>query len=693
MRIPTGNFGNAVPTSQPTNVSIGNAGAVGQAMSGLGAELEQQTNSIIRARAGDALLDYQIKIKDINESIRQGVESGTLRADQIQKTYQDAVSKLDKPTFAGLDISGQEVATRGLKRYEATGLSTVMGYYHSALKIEARDQVDSQLDQLGKLANYPDADVEKINAMAAGLTDQGRMAYGANWQKVYQNWVDKNWFNQANQRVTEAVNNGGALADLRKELTAGDGFYINKLDTDRRNALVNQIVGHESRIQAKAAAAEAKREALAARTYNSFAQQVYSDLPTTAEQQERLLAATKGTSVEGDVKDLLSDQETIRKVISAGPVESQNYVNNLYANLNANGGDTRQWRLAQRLNSAVQKTNKQLMESPLLFSQNRTGEAVAPLDMTALNPTAAAVTGAMDGMDISQRFGAAIADRSATIDAVRHNTGVNVPRLLLLPQEAHAITGELKNQAPEGQAAMLSRLRSLVNHDSDYQSIMQQIAPDSPVTAYAGIIGGVSTPATVTSHLFSDDLTVTGQQVAQRLLAGNQILNPSKEQRNQDGSPKSFPIPPQKEFTKSIADKLDGVFSNMPQAYQQSEQAIRSYYVARAAEKGLITGEIDSDIMDESIRAVMGNIVSLNGKKTLTPWGMSEKDFKIAAKQAFTDTVKQRDLPPTSLDRFDSMSLQYVGKNQYMVSYGKMPLLDNSGNQIVIDVTSGGRAR
>jgi hypothetical protein len=43
--------------------------------------------------------------------------------------------------------------------------------------------VDSQLDQLGKLTNYPDADIEKINGMSAAFETQGRLAYGAQWAR------------------------------------------------------------------------------------------------------------------------------------------------------------------------------------------------------------------------------------------------------------------------------------------------------------------------------------------------------------------------------------------------------------------------------------------------------------------------------------------------------------------------------
>ena len=138
MRIPTGNFGGATPQPQPTRVNVDGVGAAAQSVARLGDEIGQQADAVARGRVGDELLNYQIKIKDINESIRTGVDDGTLRADQIEKFYQDAVGKLDKPAFTAVDIATAEVAQRGIKRYESDGLSTARGYAHTALKIEAR---------------------------------------------------------------------------------------------------------------------------------------------------------------------------------------------------------------------------------------------------------------------------------------------------------------------------------------------------------------------------------------------------------------------------------------------------------------------------------------------------------------------------------------------------------------------------
>ncbi|MEL4888580.1 hypothetical protein N6P31_16210 [Pectobacterium betavasculorum] len=359
MRIPTGNFGNAVPNPQPTRVNVSGTGAIGQAVAGLAEDVKQEVNAVVRARAGESMLDYQIKLKDVNESIRQQVEDGTLRADQVENVYHEAVAKLDKPQFAGLGIAETQVAEGGLKRYESDGLTTAQGYARAALKIEARDQVDSGLDKLGKLTNYPGADIEKINSMSAAYEQQGRLAYGSQWSKVRQNFVDKNWFNQAQQKLMEARNNGGALSDFSNQLTSEKGFYIDKLDTDKRNALLNQAMNYQITLESRARAAEAKREALAAKNINEFSLLVDNNLEPSEEAVAALISSTKGTSLSGDAQRLLSDQLEIRKAIFEGPEAAQALINSQRKKLDESGGDISQWRSLQRRTTAVAKAQKE----------------------------------------------------------------------------------------------------------------------------------------------------------------------------------------------------------------------------------------------------------------------------------------------------------------------------------------------
>lgn len=359
MKIPTGNFGNVVPQATSGRADVSNAGAIGAAVKGFAEDIGQQTDAVIRARAGEELLDYQIKIKDINESIRQGVDDGSIRADQIEKFYLTAVSKLDKPSFGGLDLAGMEVAQRGIKRYASDGQTTAMGYYRSALKIEAKDQVDTQLDQLGKLANYPGADIEKINAMSAGLETQGRLAHGGQWGKIRQNWIDKNWFNQAQQRLMSARNNGEALSSLNAELTDEKGFYIDKLDTERRNTLLSQAMNYQITIENRARAAEAKRESQAAKSINEFSLLVDNNFEPSEEAVTALLSSTRGTSLAGEAQQLLSDQVEIRKAISDGPTAAQALILDQQKKLQESGGDLNQWRSLQRRTAAVAKAEKE----------------------------------------------------------------------------------------------------------------------------------------------------------------------------------------------------------------------------------------------------------------------------------------------------------------------------------------------
>ncbi|UAN54458.1 hypothetical protein KGP26_10600 [Serratia sp. JSRIV002] len=359
MRIPTGNFGNVTPQPQPTRVNVDGVGAPAQAVAKLSDDVRQQVNAVVRGRAGDELLDYQIKIKDINEAIRTGVEDGSLRADQVETFYQTAVGKLDKPQFAGLDIAGSEVAQRGVTRYESDGMSTARNYAHTALKIEARDQVDGQLDQLGKLTNYPDADIEKINASMDALNEQGRIAYGAQWGKVKQTAIDKNWYNQAQQRLMQARNNGGALTALNNDLTAENGFYLDKLDPEKRNALLNQSMNYQITIENRARAAEAKRESQAAKSLNEFSLLVDNNFEPSEEAVTTLLSSTRGTSLAGEAQKLLSDQIEIRKAISDGPAAAQALILDQRKKLEESGGDLNQWRSLQRRTTAVAKAEKE----------------------------------------------------------------------------------------------------------------------------------------------------------------------------------------------------------------------------------------------------------------------------------------------------------------------------------------------
>ncbi|MEI3775525.1 hypothetical protein [Pectobacterium brasiliense] len=383
MRIPTGNFGNAVPNPQPTRVNVSGTGAIGQAVAGLAEDAKQEVNAVVRARAGESMLDYQIKLKDVNESIRQQVEDGTLRADQVENVYHEAVAKLDKPQFAGLGIAETQVAEGGLKRYESDGLTTAQGYARAALKIEARDQVDSGLDKLGKLTNYPGADIEKINAMSAAYEQQGRLAHGANWPKVRQNWIDQNWYNQAQQRFLKASRNGTDLSQLSEELTSEQGFYMDKLDPNRRIELWNRVQNQQIQLQNQARIEAARREASASRQVSEYAALVDNGMEPTDEMRASLSKSTRGTESEGYAQSVLQDELAIKHAKTEGPQAFENLILNQRRELETGGGTTDQWRSLQRRTSAFnryQSEQNQIAVMQRVESSIKDGVRLDPTD-------------------------------------------------------------------------------------------------------------------------------------------------------------------------------------------------------------------------------------------------------------------------------------------------------------------------
>lgn len=66
MRIPTGNFGNVTPQSNPTRVDVSNAGAIGNAVAGLGQSLGQATEDVKRTQDKADLAATQAILTDLD---------------------------------------------------------------------------------------------------------------------------------------------------------------------------------------------------------------------------------------------------------------------------------------------------------------------------------------------------------------------------------------------------------------------------------------------------------------------------------------------------------------------------------------------------------------------------------------------------------------------------------------------------
>lgn len=688
MRIPMGNFGLRGPdTVQHTRISSEGMDAAARAGHNLAvtgmqvvgqqiAEQQRETEALTRARAGNALLDREIQIKTLNAEIDQKLANGSLRYDQAVYAYNTGLQKLDTPKIDGMDPVTAENFSKGMKRVEFGGLSGIQQSAEKAKRVEFKGQTDGALDRFGKLAGMPGAEIDKINGQVDALDPIGQVAYGQNWGKVKQDFRDRIWTNQATQRAMQSRDNLGALQQIERDLTEADGFYSNKLDTDKRNAVLRTVIGDRMRLENRLQHDTDRREARAEKVLTEIDRQIASGVPATAEMWIAWGEKVKGTAYEGEMKQRLDEEAKVQKVLLL-PVDQQlSFVQQREAKLLNGGGTVRDQANLTRMKGAVESNVKQLQESPLLFNQNRTGQPVQPLDISLLA-----------GPDGGNKVADVMRDRVASITAMQKQYGSQVQMRPLLPQEAKFLIKALDQASPKQQTELFGALRVAIGDDSAFTSAMHQIAPDSPVKALAGMRMAKQRKITIEKNWIADDVIAGSVDVGATMLEGENLLNKTKAQKGDDGKAKGFPLPPEKEFRDQFSSFAGKVFAGRPAAYEVAAQAVRAYYTGKAAQDGDVSGQIDGRRMKEAITATLGEVVNYNGAgEVLAPWGMDKGTFKDKVKESFLAEVKRRGMPDSTFDQLPALGLKNIGDDTYYVTQGRNYLYDRKGQPVTINL-------
>lgn len=686
--IPIGNFGNDIAAPRPSVHQVDNTQAtqaLGQAADSLyqkglqiAAQQRQESEALGRARAANSLLDREMQLRTLQADITGRLQSGDLKYDQAQPAFDAAKSLLDPPADIGtLDPVTKENLTRGLKRIDMQIGAGIQTAAESAKKVEFKGQTDTALDTLGKLSGMPGADVSQINAQADSLDALGHVAYGKDWAKKKQDFRDANWANNAVQRMASVRQDMAGLQQLEHDLTASDGFYVDKLDVAKRNAILQQTTNYRIQLENKLGQQDAKREVKASRAINEIDQQIASGIPATADMWAGWMAATEGTSHAEDFKQRQQDEQTVQDVLRK-PIDQQlAFVQQKTADLMNNGGSVRDKANLDRLASAVKANVTQLQEAPLLFNQSRTGDQVQPLDFSKLL-TDQGVT------DLN----AELRDRAATIGAMQKQYGAQVKMRPLLPQDVTTLTTFMDKATYTQRADVLAKLRTAFGDDQSYMAAMQQIAPDSPVRAMAGMIAAKQAQITLSHNLIASDVVSNSGDVSKTMLMGEDLLNKSHDQKQTDGVSKTFPMPKQTDFSQSFASAAGTVFASRPGAYDVAMQAVKAYYVGRAAIDGDVSGVVDSKRMKQAVSAVLGDVVDFQGNgDVLAPWGMSGSDFKGKAQTALVGELQRRGIYDQLKPNIGALGLRNMGDSTYFVVQGRNYLYDNQGKPVMLDLS------
>jgi hypothetical protein len=239
---------------------------------------------------------------------------------------------------------------------------------------------------------------------------------------------------------------------------------------------------------------------------------------------------------------------------------------------------------------------------------------------------------------------------------------------------------------------MLGALSAAVPDRASYTPLMEQIAPDHPVTAVAGVFVGKDRPITVETHLFGPNAQQSGREIAATLLEGDALINRSKAEKAQEGKPASHGlfVPPETELKTAFDRYVGKAFRGDPTGADRAFQAVRAFYTGTAARDGdvfLKDKGIDTGRLERSVRAVIGEVYDYNGRgEVLLPLGMERDTFKDRVRSRFADAVKASGLPDNLVDQLPAVGLLNRGEGRYLVISGTRPLTDRRNEPLELNV-------
>lgn len=300
-----------------------------------------------------------------------------------------------------------------------------------------------------------------------------------------------------------------------------------------------------------------------------------------------------------------------------------------------------------------------------------------------------------DNPDISK---AQLLERSFTADQMHQKFGTSL--MPLTKDESGALSAQLQTGSADQRLATLGALRDGIPNPQVYSGALQQIRPDSPVTAFAG---------TLLMHPIREDIThplskgfapvattVDPVKVAKTILEGEDLLNPTKAGKAEDGKKFAFQMPQPvngidqlqaafNKYTSGGSDSTSAIsaFRQAPEAANTLYQAVRSYYAGASVAQGHYNDTtMDPDIAKEALSKVVGNVVNYNGNgAVLLPWGMNES--------VFNDGIKAQALKAGITADLSSVRLDTVGDGKYAVISGTQPLRELNGRPVILDVNAG----
>ncbi|HGE4758157.1 TPA: hypothetical protein ACGG7E_000315 [Escherichia coli] len=306
--------------------------------------------------------------------------------------------------------------------------------------------------------------------------------------------------------------------------------------------------------------------------------------------------------------------------------------------------------------SAANQVIKQRQSDPVQFSL-ASGQA-KPIDMSN-----------------KDNFGQSVALRAAQVSDLAKSYGT--PLTFFSKDEANQIGVFFRDAPVSQQAAYLDTIRQSTGGGQVYMSALQQISANAPSAAVAGILMDKPGGILAEKNWFNPDVSVSPETAAKTILTG------AAARKGTDDA-KGIPMPKDADLRLEFSDMVKDAFAGDAQGASMAYEIAKDYYAGVMAKKGVISGEIDTDIWKQAVNVATGGVHDYNGMgNVLLPWGMSAEQFDKQVNQAWNEQVVGSGIktPP------GQYGLQSYGDSQYLVKLGTGYLLKDDGSPVVLNLT------
>lgn len=693
-KIPLGNFGQAIAQPAPPvrqgvyqpafddggsgaqklgDTGIRVAGAImeeqRQEAERLAREKQHQDAALVRAQAANVMLDREIAIETIGKEVEQQVAIGAIPYAEAPTAYKQRVGNLAAPDMTGMDPVTAENFGRGLKRIDFKGESFISGVVAKAKHADLRMQTDALLDKLGKQAGLPGTDMAAVQAQITALDEIGTQAYGAAWGKRKQDWTDNTWDARLNQQAMAVRNDLAGMQTLERSITEGE--YADKLDSNRRNALVAKLAGYRTSLiqRNEAAAARGQREQErrlknAEAAFNTF--QALADKGTilAPEYVDQAVHATSGTPYQQGIR-ALAQQSQETGGIAAQPVAAQQaLLDQLDAKIAAQGRTPALDKRREQVDKVLRASLSDLKDNGLRAGLER------------------GVISDLAKIDLStpQSFAASVVKRKEQGEIVSTWAGETVS--ILGAREAGQLRDMLGALPPKQRAEAVATISDALGTRFS-GAVAEQIDKHDRALSLAFAVGGDKAPAQTTWFgMKKSDERLTSELI----LKGATAIKDGtvmKDDKKVTG------------WKATIAGEVDGLF---PDARLETAAKDSAYYIAAgiAQENG---GSVSTSELRRAVRlAVGGDIIERNGKKLPIPAGMDASAFEDRlrslpasgiAKQAPDGKVRVAgvDMPVADFTAtIAGQELLSAGPGRYAVIVRGRPVMNTAGRPIIVEV-------